>query len=155
MSRAPLPYLLDTGIVLIGTREESAAAIAIEQQFQFLQSPFKPMVCEVTVAELLAFARGEKWGEARWEKLQRMIDNLLVIPIGHSAIYREWANLKTYAKSKGLPVFHDENDLWIAATAKVASLSLISTDAKGFRPLRDAGLLSVELVDSKTGALVP
>lgn len=59
----PVPYLLDTNVVLFATRQHSPAATAIEQQFGLKVSPFRPAICEVTVAELLAFA--ESWGQAR------------------------------------------------------------------------------------------
>lgn len=38
---------------------------------------------------------------------------------------------------------------------KLQRLMMVSTDAKGFKPLRDACLLGVELVDPVSGAAVP
>jgi predicted nucleic acid-binding protein len=59
MSRAQ-GYLLDTNIVLHATREKSPVSLAVDTQFQLHASPFRPTICEVTVAELWAFAKS--WG---------------------------------------------------------------------------------------------
>ena len=61
-------YLLDTNIVLHATRENSPISTAIDTQFQLRSSPFRPTICEVTVAELWAFA--QSWGEKRKELLK-------------------------------------------------------------------------------------
>ena len=146
---SPVPYLLDTNVVLFATRQNSPAAATIEQQFGLKASPFRPAVCEVTVAELLAFA--ESWGAARRKLLDEVIAEMLVLPIGRHAIHAEWARLRSYAKTKGLAIQQDHNDMWIAATAKVAGMTVISSDAAAFLPLRDQGQLAVEVIDPKTG----
>ena len=149
----PLPYLLDTNVVLFATRQGSIQSQAIDQQFDLRGSPFRPTLCEVSVAELLAFA--ESWGERRQKLLQGVIDEHVVLPISRREVHEEWARLKSYAKQRGLAIQHDHNDIWIAATAKVAGLTLISTDASAFLPFRGQGLLAVELLDPKTGLRMP
>lgn len=131
--RTPTPYLLDTNVILFATRQNSLAPATIEEQFNLKASPFRPSICEVTIAELLAFAGS--WGEARRQLLDRIIDELLVIPIHRADIHREWARIKSYAKNRGLAIQHDHNDIWIAATAKTAGLTVISSDAAAFMPL--------------------
>jgi predicted nucleic acid-binding protein len=150
MSR-PIPYLLDTNVVLFATRQGGAQAQAIDRQFGLRASPFRPALCEVSVAELLAFA--QSWGEARRKLLVQVIDEHVVLPIGRSEIHEQWARLKSHAKSKGLAIQHDHNDIWIAATAHVAGLTVMSTDLAAFLPLR--GMLALELLDPRTGIRVP
>ncbi len=150
---AAIPYLLDTNVVLFATRQDSPASAAIEQQFGLRASPFRPAICEVTVAELLAFA--ESWGAARRKLLDEVIGEMLVLPIGQRTIHAEWAKLKSLARSRGLAIQHDHNDIWIAATAKVAGLTILSSDAAAFRPLRDQQQLAVEIIDPKTGMRLP
>jgi predicted nucleic acid-binding protein len=150
---APVPYLLDTNVLLFATRQDSPASAAIERQFSLRASPFRPAICEVTVAELLAFA--ESWGTARRQKLDEVIAEVLVLPIGRPAIYAEWAKLRSYAKVNGLAIQQDHNDIWIAATAKTAGLTVITSDAAAFLPLRDQRQLAVEVIDPKTGNRLP
>lgn len=148
-----VPYLLDTNIVLIATRAGNAAAGVIDQRFALRASSFRPSICEVTVGELLAFA--QSWGDARRRLLEGVFGDLLILPITPRAVHEEWARLRTHAKNHGLAVQHDHNDLWIAAVANLAKLTVITGDAAGFKPLRAAGLVSAEIVDLKTGLDVP
>lgn len=131
----PQGYLLDTNIVLHATRSES------------------PVISEVTVAEMWAFARS--WGPKRREQLQHMMDDLLVLPISDPRIHRRWSELYSYARDNGLAIRHDHNDVWIAATAHVAGLRLLSADSAAFLPLRGSVWVDVVVVDAKTGIILP
>jgi predicted nucleic acid-binding protein len=144
-----VPYLLDTNVVLITTRQGNPAAEVIDQQFGLRASSFRPAICEVSVGELLAFAHS--WGAARRKLLDDVIDELLVLPITSRAVHVEWAKLRSFSKGRGLAIQHDHNDLWIAATANVAGMAVITSDASGFMPIRDAGLVRAELIDPKSG----
>jgi predicted nucleic acid-binding protein len=148
-------YLLDTNIVLHLTRANSPVAAAVEQQFQLGASPFRPAICEVTVAEMWAFAMSRSWGQTRKDHLKRTINDLLVIPIGDSRIHQRWAELRSDSHQKGSAIQHDHNDIWIAATAHVAGLKLLSTDGAAFQSLRGTGWVDVEVLDPKTGLIVP
>jgi predicted nucleic acid-binding protein len=146
-------YLLDTNIVLHATREKSPVSLAMDSQFQLRSSPFRPAICEVTVAELWAFA--QSWGEKRKEFLRRTIGDLLALPISDPRIHQRWAELYSHARSNGLAIQHDHNDVWIAATAHVAGLQLLSTDSAAFLPLRGTPWVDVVVLDPKTGIIVP
>jgi predicted nucleic acid-binding protein len=117
------------------------------------QSAFRPAICEVTVAELFAFARS--WGARQQELLQRTIEQMLVIPIGHDRNHRRWAELYSRARAQALPIQQDHNDVWIAATAHVAGLRLLSTDAAAFLPLRGTDWVDVIVLDPRTGVVLP
>ena len=146
-------YLLDTNIVLHATRENSPVSAAIDAQFQLRSSPFRPTICEVTIAELWAFA--QSWGEKRKELLRKTIDDLLVVPIGDSRIHHRWAELYSVSRSQGMAIQHDHNDVWIAATSHVTGLKLLSTDGKAFLPLRGTPWVDVVVLDPKTGIVIP
>ncbi|MGA7905052.1 MAG: type II toxin-antitoxin system VapC family toxin [Terrimicrobiaceae bacterium] len=146
-------YILDTNIVLHATRQNSPVSAALDAQFQLSRLSFRPAVCEVSIGELWAFAR--PWSEQRRDLLRRIIDELLVIPIGREAIYLRWAELYSHARAHGLPIQNDHNDVWIAATAYVTGLRLLSADRKAFLPLRGTSWVEVTVVDPKTGIIIP
>ena len=148
-------YLLDTNIVLHATREKSPVSLAVDSQFQLRSSPFRPTICEVTVAELWAFAQSQSWGEKRKELLRRTIGDLLVLPISDPSIHHRWAELYSHTRSKGMAIQHDHNDVWIAATAHVGGFKLLSTDNNAFLPLRGTPWVDVVVLDPKTGIVVP
>jgi type I restriction enzyme R subunit len=58
---------------------------AVDSQFQLRSSSFRPTICEVTVAELWAFA--QSWGEKRKDLLKRTIADLVIVPIGDPRIH--------------------------------------------------------------------
>ena len=92
---------MDTNVVLHWTREGSPVAAEIERQFQIASSPFRPLICEVTLGEMLAFARGRGWGAKRMEKWADVERRLTVVPIGRHIIYEAYAELHTDAKRAG------------------------------------------------------
>lgn len=146
-------YLLDTNVVLHATRQASAFSAAVDAQFQLRQSPFRPAISEVTVGELWAFA--QSWGDRRQTLLKQVISQLLVLPISRPEIHQRWAQLYSHAKAHGMAIQHDHNDVWIAATAHLAGLRLLSSDRSGFLPLRGTTWVDVVVLDPKTGIIVP
>lgn len=146
-------YLLDTNVVLHATRQASPFSAAVDAQFQLRQSSFRPAICEVTIAELQAFA--QSWGERRKALLKHVIDQLLVLPISRPSIHQRWAELYSHARANGLAIQQDHNDVWIAATAHVAGLRLLSADRAAFLPLRGTSWVDVIVLHPKTGLILP
>jgi len=144
-------YLLDTGIVLVATRASNASKF-IDRQFGLSTSSFRPAICEVSVGELLAFASANHWGEKRKAMLMEHLKNSLVIPISHPGVHQRWADMQSRLQGAGLTI--GQNDIWIAATASVTGLTVLSTD-KDFRRLVAHGLVEAVVVDPRTGVVVP
>ena len=78
-----------------------------------------------------------KWGEPRKAKLAEIRTKLVVVDLTDDRIIRAYAELSTLAKEQSLAIFHDKNDLWIAAATRVSGATVLTTDAKAFKPLRD------------------
>jgi predicted nucleic acid-binding protein len=152
MSQATV-YLLDTNVVLHATRQASPFSAAVDAQFQLRQSSFRPAICEVAIGELLAFA--QSWGNKRKALLKHVINQMVVIPISRPSIHQRWAELYSHARANGLAIQHGHNDIWIAATAHVAGLRLLSSDGAAFLPLRGSAWVDVVVLDPKTGYVVP
>ena len=144
-----LSYLLDTNILLHWIRGNKVAE-NIEGQFHLRASPFRPQICEVTLGEIEAFARDAKWDVSRRGKLKELKRDLISIGISDYRIVESYADMSSLARAKGWAIFHDKNDLWIAAATRVTGARLLTMD-KGFIPLRDEGELEVIILDSKTG----
>lgn len=145
-----LAFLLDTSVVLHATRANSSVPGAIDAQFGLSVSRFRPAICEVTVAELLAFS--SSWGNKRKALLKAQIEKTLVIPIAHPGVHQRWADISSSLRSAGLMV--GQNDIWIAATASVAGMTLLTTD-KDFLQVRRVATLDVRVLDNKTGLVQP
>lgn len=149
----PTPaFLLDTGVVLHATRQNSPVSKALDQQFDLSVSRFRPAICEVSIGELLAFTLSDKWGERRKELLETQIRKALIIPISHPGVYRRYAEISSAMRETGLAI--GQNDAWIAAAAITAGLTLLTADS-GFRDVRGVANLDLYLVDNRTGIRIP
>jgi predicted nucleic acid-binding protein len=144
-------YLLDTGILLLASRASNAAKV-IDAQFGLSASSFRPAVCEVSVGELLAFANARHWGPRRKAELMKALKSSLILPISHPGVHQRWAEMQSTLQGTGITV--GQNDLWIAAMASVAGLTVLSTD-KDFKHFKARGLVDAVVVDPKTGSVVP
>ena len=60
----PSPYLLDTTVLLHWTRN-SPQAQAIDTNFQLSSSAMRPLICEVSLGEMLAFSLSRKLGPTK------------------------------------------------------------------------------------------
>lgn len=147
-------YLLDTNVLLHWLRG-SKVCQTIDGQFQLTASSFRPLVSEVTLGELEAFARSAKWGDERKKKLAEVKSKLVVVDLSDDRIMKAYAEFSTLAKEQGLAIFHDKNDLWIAASTKVTGATVLTTDGKAFLALRDGKHLNAVVLDPQTGWQVP
>jgi len=147
-------WLLDTNVLLHWVRG-SKTAEAIDAQFQLRTANFRPLICEVSLGEIEAFARAERWSPEKRGKLKTLKKELVAVDISDDRVIDAYADLSTLAKSKGWAIFHDKNDLWIAAATRVSGATLLTTDKSAFQPLRDAGELSAVILDPLTGLQLP
>ena len=148
------PYLLDTNVLLHWIRGKQIAE-NIDGQFDLRAAAFRPLICEVTLGEIEAFALDSKWGDARRKKLSELRTRLVAVDISDSRVIQSYARFSTLAKEHGWAIFHDKNDLWIAAATEVSGATLLTTDSAAFIPLRDGKHLDVIVLDAKTGWRVP
>jgi predicted nucleic acid-binding protein len=105
----------------------------------------------VTLGEIEAFARDNKWQATRRATLKELKKELIVLDISDYRVIEAYADLSTLARSKGWAIFHDKNDLWIAAATQVTGSTLLTMDRKAFAALRGSGALDLILLDPKTG----
>jgi tRNA(fMet)-specific endonuclease VapC len=142
-------YLLDTAVLLHWVRGSKVATV-IDGQFQLHAASFRPLICEVSLGEIEAFARAQKWGEPKRAKLKELKKELIAVDISDSRVVDAYANLSSLAKSNGWGIFHKQNDLWIGAATRVSGATLLTMD-KDFLPMRDGKHLDVIMLDAMTG----
>ncbi|MDF1597899.1 MAG: PIN domain-containing protein [Acidimicrobiia bacterium] len=83
-----------------------------------------------TVAEIRFGGMAAGWGEARMREAERAIAKAATIP-PHDELATEWASLRVECKRVGhaLASKTHMSDLWIAATASLIGIPLVSHDA--------------------------
>ena len=136
----PADYLLDTGVLLHWIRASPVADV-LRTDLGLFDAPVQPLVCEVTMGELAAFAQANRWGPVKQQALADLPQRLVAVDISRPEVVAAYADLSTLAKQNGWPLFHDKNDLWIAAAARATETTLLSLDRRAFAPLRDGSHL--------------
>jgi predicted nucleic acid-binding protein len=92
----------------------------------------KPLISIVTVGECHAFAAYRGWGAEKRAALDALLHELVIVDLNHGGVLRAYADIDAYLTKNGKTV--GDNDVWIAATARAAGASLLTTD-KDFEPL--------------------
>lgn len=144
-------YILDTNLVLIYLRDNQQAK-RIEEDLQLLSERHNLILSVVSVGELQSIAKRNRWGKRRIENMHKILSDFLIAAINTEDIIEKYAEIDTYSQGKlmGSPVTFtarnmEKNDLWIAATASVLNIELITTD-KDFEHLRDK-YIQLKLID--------
>lgn len=141
-------HLLDTTVLLHWTRGKVQAE-ALDRQFQLNSSPLRPLVCEVSLGELLSFSRNPQWSERQRERMQAIEQHVTSVDISDRRVLEAYADISTLAQSSGWSLFKGKNDLWIAAAAAVTGAHLLTMD-KDFQPLQGREGWRVTLLDIHT-----
>ena len=129
-------FLLDTGI-LVHYARQSPLYKEIEATENLSAPDCMPIISVVTQAEILSFGMQNNWGVKKLQALNSLFSKIIVIDINSAdlELLNAYAEIDAFSKGK-LPGIMlgtssramGKNDLWIAATAKVANGTLITID---------------------------
>jgi tRNA(fMet)-specific endonuclease VapC len=122
-------YLLDTNICIYIRQKRPESVL---QKFQKLR-PGEAGLSIITYGELIYGARKSNQSVAALEQLRKLTDLLppLSLPDGAGELY---GTIRAELESKGELI--GNNDLWIAAHALAAGLTLVTNNEKEFRRVR-------------------
>lgn len=125
-------YVLDTNILLHILK---ASDIGIKVQEKIEKDKPDLIISIVTKAEILSIVKQRKWGDKKLSALNKLLENLLIIPIDNDELVKTYAEIDAFSQGKleGKPLpttsrNMGKNDLWIAATAHLARATLLTTD---------------------------
>ena len=132
-----MAFLLDTNILVHLIRNSDKGA-AIEKQFSLFNSEQDIFISAVSKGEILSFAKQAAWGKPKMNSLFAILEKIPNVPIdGSSSLMDAYADLDAFSQGKHPdflppPGFSarnmGKNDLWIAATAFLMDIPLITTD---------------------------
>lgn len=86
----------------------------------------------VTVGEILSLGRQFGWGEDKLAAARGLLAEAVVVDINTEPVLSSYAEIDAWCRQNGFAL--GKNDVWIAATAAVTELLLLTTD-KDFDPL--------------------
>lgn len=121
-------YLLDTSVILPLVRG-NALGKHLDQRFGLRSAAQRPFVSVVSLGEVRVLAKRNDWGEAKLRALSNALDSLVVVDISHPSVIDAYVELDLVSQSHpGGARNMGKNDLWIAACAKAAGATLLTTD---------------------------
>lgn len=121
--------MLDTSVVVHIARND-ATGRAMINDYALDTRPERPLLSSVAQGELLGLARIWGWGQRKLDLLDDWFRELVIVSAGLPPIVHAYGEMSAWARTNGLAVGQDtqQNDLWIAASAKVADAVLITND---------------------------
>ncbi|MEM1326269.1 MAG: PIN domain-containing protein [Bacteroidota bacterium] len=135
-------FILDTNIVLIYLRENQLSR-NLESSLRLMSGTNNLFLSAVSLGELKSIAKQNKWGNRKLNRMILMLRKFIVVDINLDEVIEQYAEIDTYSQGKleGSNVNFSsrnmgKNDLWIAATASVYDLRLVTTD-QDFRHLQN------------------
>lgn len=121
------PYLFDTNVLLVWARGGEHGR-DIEKRFGANLVINPPLISIVNVAEIRVLANRNGWGDRRIRMLLELTQRCVIVDIVPEIVDAyvkvEAASRRAAQGSRTM----GQNDMWIAATAKVASATLLTTD---------------------------
>lgn len=119
-------YLLDTNICIYIQRQKPVEVLARLEKLK----PGDAAVSVITWGELLYGAEKSKKRKMVLNLLDEFKTIIPVLPIPENA-GKTYGSIRALLESKGTPI--GNNDLWIAAHAKAASLTLVTNNEREFQ----------------------
>jgi tRNA(fMet)-specific endonuclease VapC len=136
-----MDYLFDTNLILFYLRNETKIINYVDKLYQPFAPPNTPLISIISIAELKAIAMRNDWGEHRLLHLQMFLNEFVRVDINSEDMFERYAEIDTFSqgKLKTKPLLDSsrnmgKNDLWIAATASILNVPLLTTD-KDFQHL--------------------
>jgi tRNA(fMet)-specific endonuclease VapC len=121
-------YLLDTNVLLFLARGGPLGRL-IDARFGLRAARQRPLVCVVSHGEVWVLARRNAWGEEKQAALRNLLDNVVTVDISHPRVIEAYVELDLASQAHpGGARNMGKNDLWIAASARAAGATLLSTD---------------------------
>jgi len=164
-----MDYVLDTNILLTYLRKNKYSKY-IDKTYAPLSIESTPILSVVSIGEIQSIAIQNKWGIKKLESLQTLLNKFVIANINVESIITRYAEIDAFSQGKlegdpqpRSPIFPFstmetkplntssrnmvKNDLWIAATAFILKVKLLTTD-NDFKHL-DNQFIELEMVNFK------
>lgn len=126
--------LFDTNILLHYLRS-SAVKQQIEEIYNPFDAPNTAFLSVVCVGEIFSLAKQNHWGNSKIALLEDFLTQFVITDIHSEDVIAKYAEIDAYSQGKLLtkPLQISarnmgKNDIWIAATAAVLVMPLLTTD---------------------------
>lgn len=119
--------VLDTNILVAYIRANKLAEY-IEKLYLLRSRAERPIICVVTVGEIIALGHKFGWGAAKIEEMKKLLADFVAVDINIDEVLDRYAQISHFLYSLQPSVTIQQNDIWIAAVASISGAHLITTD---------------------------
>ncbi|MGM0577771.1 MAG: PIN domain-containing protein [Myxococcota bacterium] len=124
----------------------------MDERFGLRSTAQRPLICVVTHGEIKVLAQRNGWGAKKLAALDEALAAFVTVDINHPRVIDAYVELDLASQSHPDGARNmGKNDLWIAAAAKAAGATLLTTD-KDFEHLLGAQLDGVYIDPPSVGA---
>jgi tRNA(fMet)-specific endonuclease VapC len=142
-------YVLDTSTLLNLIRGKELGQ-QIDAAFGLRTAMYRHTISIVTHGEMRVLAERNKWGAQKRDALDIALDSLVTVNIDSEPLVEAYVRVEEACRNAPLnPRTMGQNDMWIAATALLCDLPIITTD-DDFNHL-NGRLITVHWVDPTLG----
>lgn len=122
------PYLLDTNVLLLLVRGGEWGR-SIDARYGLRSTKQRSLVSIVSHGEIRVLARRNGWGEVKLQALQEALNGLVTVDINRPGVIDAYVELELASQGHQAGARNmGKNDLWIAACARAANVTLLTTD---------------------------
>ncbi len=101
--------------------------------------PFSPendaIISIVSVGEIYSLAAKNKWAQTKLKIVEKLLDDLIIVEVRFRDLIEMYVQIDTFSNKssdqkelKGSAIKMGKNDLWIAATAAITQIKLLTPD---------------------------
>lgn len=124
MTAGPRRHILDTNILIAYIRA-GALGQHIEAKYRLQASPFRPLICVVSVGEVRALAARNRWNDEKTARMNQLLGQVVWVDISEPEVLDSYVEVVN-SRPKGWEI--RDNDKWIAAAAAATHACLLTTD---------------------------
>ena len=146
MKTRPDELALPDANVVIHLLRMDKTGQAIEAQYSLTTRRESPILCPIVEAEVWGIARYNRWEQRQVEELRDMLRAFVRMDAIHPDIVQAYVELYCEARRAGRYQQFRQNDLWIAAIARVTGAVLYTCNGKDFEWI-DPAYVTVVHVD--------
>jgi len=137
LGKLKTPVLLDTNIISFIFKKDSRALLYEPHlKGKILTTSF------MCVAELFQWAYIRNWGNQRIHQMEEALKRYIIFPYDINTC-RLWGEISSGCRKKGKPI--SAQDAWIAATARLHNLTLVTHNPDDFAAVDGLEIISVAI----------
>jgi len=120
--------LLDTNVLIHLVRNDATGQV-IEEKYSLAARQERPLLSTIVEAEVKVFAAISGWGDRKLTRLDEILAELVRVEAGLPQVVEAYIEIAPVAQRQGQAIAtQNQNDLWIAATARAAGAVLYTCD---------------------------